>query len=211
MDAIAYPENSAVQVMTMPAIRATIWIRTNTAIATSEKRHWPPAVLPENLLVSEVLRGMGLYTALLASYGGSGYFQTGWGMFQGFDDVDVSLQRLHSRAGDPANTSGTSSRELADLTIAWLSAHRDRRFFLWTHFYDPHFGFDAQEERYGDLMTWGIIDPAKVVRTALEDAASVAGLLITTEAMVAEKPEKKAAAGAGGGMGGMGGMGDMDF
>jgi chaperonin GroEL len=76
---------------------------------------------------------------------------------------------------------------------------------------DVHFGFDAQEERYGDLMSWGIIDPAKVVRTALEDAASVAGLLITTEAMVAEKPEKKAGAGAGAGMGGMGGMGDMDF
>ncbi len=76
---------------------------------------------------------------------------------------------------------------------------------------DPHFGFDAQEERYGDLMEWGIIDPAKVVRTALEDAASVAGLLITTEAMVAEKPEKKGGAGAGAGMGGMGGVGDMDF
>jgi chaperonin GroEL len=70
---------------------------------------------------------------------------------------------------------------------------------------DPHFGFDAQEERYGDLMKWGIIDPAKVVRVALEDASSVAGLLITTEAMVAEKPEpKKAGAGAG-----MHGMEDM--
>ncbi len=76
---------------------------------------------------------------------------------------------------------------------------------------DPHFGFDAQDERYGDLMEWGIIDPAKVVRTALEDAASVAGLLITTEAMVAEKPEKKSGAGAGADMGGMGGMGGMDF
>ena len=76
---------------------------------------------------------------------------------------------------------------------------------------DTSFGFDAQEERYGNLMDWGIIDPAKVVRTALQDAASVAGLLITTEAMVAEKPEKKSPAGAGAGMGGMGGMGDMDF
>jgi chaperonin GroEL len=72
---------------------------------------------------------------------------------------------------------------------------------------DRNFGFDAQNEVYGDLMKAGIIDPAKVVRTALEDAASVAGLLITTEAMVAEKPEKKAP--AGGGMGGMGGMDDM--
>jgi chaperonin GroEL len=59
----------------------------------------------------------------------------------------------------------------------------------------------------------GIIDPTKVVRAALQDAASVAGLLITTEAMVADKPEKKDAAPAGGpgGMGGMGGMGDMGF
>jgi NitT/TauT family transport system substrate-binding protein len=72
---------------------------------------------------------------------------------------------------------------------------------------DRNFGFDAQLEVYGDLMKAGIIDPAKVVRTALEDAASVAGLLITTEAMVAEKPEKKTQ--AGGGMGGMGGMDDM--
>jgi chaperonin GroEL len=72
---------------------------------------------------------------------------------------------------------------------------------------DEHFGFDAQSERYGDLIKWGIIDPAKVVRVALEDAASVAGLLITTEAMVAEKPEPK---GHGAGMGGMGGMGGMD-
>jgi chaperonin GroEL len=72
---------------------------------------------------------------------------------------------------------------------------------------DRSFGFDAQNEVYGDLMKAGIIDPAKVVRTALQDAASVAGLLITTEAMVAEKPEPKP---AGGGMpGGMGGMDGM--
>ena len=72
---------------------------------------------------------------------------------------------------------------------------------------DRNFGFDAQNEVYGDLMKAGIIDPAKVVRTALEDAASVAGLLITTEAMVAEKPEPKAAPGGmPGGMGGMDGM-----
>ncbi|MEM1385714.1 MAG: chaperonin GroEL [Pseudomonadota bacterium] len=71
---------------------------------------------------------------------------------------------------------------------------------------DAKFGFDAQNEEYGDLMSKGIIDPAKVVRTALEDAASVAGLLITTEAMVAEKPEKKDPMPAGGGMPDMGGM-----
>ncbi len=73
---------------------------------------------------------------------------------------------------------------------------------------DNAFGFNAQTEEYGDLFKFGVIDPAKVVRTALEDAASVAGLLITTEAMVADKPAKEGAAPAGGmpDMGGMGGM-----
>ncbi|MBB5514090.1 chaperonin GroEL [Rubricella aquisinus] len=75
---------------------------------------------------------------------------------------------------------------------------------------DLSFGFNAQTEEYGDMFKFGVIDPAKVVRTALEDAASVASLLITTEAMVADKPEKPGAGGAGmpdmGGMGGMGGM-----
>jgi chaperonin GroEL len=72
------------------------------------------------------------------------------------------------------------------------------------------FGFDAQAEEFVDLVQAGIVDPAKVVRTALQDAASVAGLLVTTEAMVAELPKKEAApAMPGGGMGG--GMGGMDF
>jgi chaperonin GroEL len=71
-------------------------------------------------------------------------------------------------------------------------------------------GFDAQSGEFKDLVKAGIIDPTKVVRTALQDAASVAGLLVTTEAMVAEKPEKRAPAGGPPG-GGMGGMGDMDF
>ncbi len=73
---------------------------------------------------------------------------------------------------------------------------------------DAAFGFNAQTEEYGDMFKFGVIDPAKVVRTALQDAASVAGLLITTEAMIAEKPEPKGA--AGGMPGGMGGMGGMD-
>jgi len=72
-----------------------------------------------------------------------------------------------------------------------------------------HFGFNAQTEEYGDLFEFGVIDPAKVVRTALEDAASIAGLLITTEAMVADKPAKEGAGGAPGGMPDMGGMGGM--
>ncbi|MGR1583082.1 chaperonin GroEL [Thalassobius sp. S69A] len=75
---------------------------------------------------------------------------------------------------------------------------------------DSAFGFNAQTEEYGDMFSFGVIDPAKVTRTALEDAASVAGLLITTEAMVADKPSKDGGAAGGmpdmGGMGGMGGM-----
>ncbi|NEY90731.1 chaperonin GroEL [Tabrizicola oligotrophica] len=73
---------------------------------------------------------------------------------------------------------------------------------------DKNFGFNAQTEEYGDMFKFGVIDPAKVTRTALEDAASVASLLITTEAMIADKPADKSAP-AGGGMGGMGGMDGM--
>ena len=76
---------------------------------------------------------------------------------------------------------------------------------------DDNWGYDAQNNEFVDLVSKGIIDPVKVVRTALQDAASVAGLLIMTEAMVAEKPEKKGAAGGAPDMGGMGGMGGMDF
>jgi chaperonin GroEL len=72
------------------------------------------------------------------------------------------------------------------------------------------YGFDAQQEKYVDLVESGIVDPTKVVRTALQDASSVAALLITTEAMVADRPAKPAPAGGGHAHGG-GGMGDMDF
>jgi chaperonin GroEL len=75
---------------------------------------------------------------------------------------------------------------------------------------DYTWGFDAQSGEFKDMVKAGIIDPTKVVRTALQDAASVAGLLVTTEAMIAEKPERKAAAGGPPG-GGMGGMDGMDF
>jgi len=70
-----------------------------------------------------------------------------------------------------------------------------------------NYGFDAQKEEYTDLVLAGIIDPTKVVRTALQDAASVASILITTEAMIAEKPKEKAPMPMPGG----GGMGGMDF
>jgi chaperonin GroEL len=73
------------------------------------------------------------------------------------------------------------------------------------------FGFNAQTEEYGDLVEMGIIDPAKVVRVALQNAASVAGLLITTEAAIADAPKKDAGHSHGGGGGGMPDMGGMDF
>ena len=75
-----------------------------------------------------------------------------------------------------------------------------------------NFGFNAQTGEYGDLVDMGVVDPTKVARFALQNAASVASLLLTTEAMVAELPkDEKPMGGGGGGMGGMGGMGDMDM
>jgi chaperonin GroEL len=74
---------------------------------------------------------------------------------------------------------------------------------------DPNFSFDAQPGEYKDMVAARIIDPTKVVRVALQDAASVAGLLITTEAMVADRPEPKGAPGMP--PGGRGGMGGMDY
>ena len=71
------------------------------------------------------------------------------------------------------------------------------------------FGFNAATEEYEDLVKAGIVDPTKVVRTALQNAASVAGLMITTEAMIAELPKKESAGGGMPDMGGMGGMGGM--
>src|SRR6266545_2556946 len=74
-----------------------------------------------------------------------------------------------------------------------------------------NFGFNAQTGEYGDLVEMGVIDPTKVARFALQNAASVASLILTTEAMVAESPKDEKPLGGGGGMGGMGGMGDMDM
>jgi chaperonin GroEL len=74
-----------------------------------------------------------------------------------------------------------------------------------------NFGFNAQTEEYGDLVQQGVIDPTKVVRFALQNAASVAGLMLTTDAMVAELVEEKKGGGHAHGMPGMGGMGDMDM
>jgi chaperonin GroEL len=74
-----------------------------------------------------------------------------------------------------------------------------------------NFGFNAANETYGDMVEMGVLDPTKVTRCALQNAASVASLMLTTDAMVAELPKDEPAGGGmgGGGMGGMGGMGDM--
>ena len=74
-----------------------------------------------------------------------------------------------------------------------------------------NYGYNAATGEYGDMIEMGILDPTKVTRTALQNAASIAGLMITTEAMVAEAPKKDDGHGHGGGGGGMGGMGGMDF
>jgi chaperonin GroEL len=75
-----------------------------------------------------------------------------------------------------------------------------------------NFGYNAANGEFGDMVAFGILDPTKVTRSALQNAASIAGLMITTEAMVADAPKKDEPAGGAGGMGGgMGGMGGMDF
>ena len=74
-----------------------------------------------------------------------------------------------------------------------------------------NFGYNAATGEYGDLVEMGVLDPTKVARFALQNAASVAGLILTTDAMVAEHPKDEKPMGGGGGMGGMGGMGDMDM
>ncbi|HET8817955.1 MAG TPA: TCP-1/cpn60 chaperonin family protein, partial [Xanthomonadaceae bacterium] len=74
-----------------------------------------------------------------------------------------------------------------------------------------NYGYNAQTGEYGDMVAMGILDPTKVTRSALQNAASIAGLMITTEAMVGELPKKDEPAGGGMGGGGMGGMGGMDF
>jgi chaperonin GroEL len=75
---------------------------------------------------------------------------------------------------------------------------------------NPRLGYDVVRDAYGDMLEWGIVDPAKVTHSAVENAASIGAMVLTTEAMITDKPEPKSAAPA---MppGGMGGMGGMDF
>ncbi|MBI1779310.1 MAG: chaperonin GroEL [Proteobacteria bacterium] len=109
--------------------------------------------------------------------------------------VDIVRRALQTPARQIAENAGTDG----SIVVGKLMESKD-----------TNWGFDAQKGEYVDMVKSGIIDPTKVVRVALQNAASVAGLLITTEAMVAEKPEKKPTPSMpGGGMGG--GMGDMDF
>ncbi len=108
--------------------------------------------------------------------------------------IDIVRRALRTPARQIAENAGVDG----SIVIGKLSEQKN-----------ANWGFDAQRGEYCDLVKAGIIDPTKVVRTALQDAASIASLLITTEAMVAERPEKKPMPAAPGG--GMGGMGDMDF
>jgi len=108
--------------------------------------------------------------------------------------ISIVLKALESPIRQIAENAGAEG----SIVVGKVSEHKSQ---TW--------GFNAQTEEYVDMIEAGIVDPAKVVRTALQDAASVAGLLITTEAMVAEMPKEKPAMPMGGGGGG--GMGGMDF
>jgi chaperonin GroEL len=107
--------------------------------------------------------------------------------------INIVLKALESPLRQIAENSGVEG----SIVVGKIMEHKSETY-----------GFDAQTEEYVDMLDKGIIDPAKVVRTALQDAASVASLLVTTEAMVAEAPKKQSAAPA---MPGGGGMGGMDF
>jgi chaperonin GroEL len=108
--------------------------------------------------------------------------------------INIVLKALEAPIRQIAENSGVEG----SIVVSKILAHKS-----------PAFGFDAQTEQYVDMLDAGIVDPAKVVRVALQDAASIAGLMITTEAMVTDRPKKDAQAMPGGGMGG--GMGGMDY
>jgi chaperonin GroEL len=114
------------------------------------------------------------------------------------NDQKVGIEIVRKAITAPARQIAQNAGEDGSVIVGKLLESKDK---TW--------GFDAQSGTYTDMVKAGIIDPAKVVRTALQNAGSVAGLLITTEAMVADKPEPKGAAGGGmpgGGMPDMGGM-----
>ena len=110
------------------------------------------------------------------------------------DDQEAGINIVRRALQAPARQIATNAGSEASIVVGKILENKT-----------PNFGYNAQTGEYGDMYAMGIVDPVKVVRTALEDAASVAGLLVTTEAMVAELPKKESAAPAmpGGGMGGM--------
>lgn len=113
---------------------------------------WWPALLDENRTLAEVLHDRGLFTGAILNYH---YFDRLRRMDQGFDTYDNANARLH-QGRDPASTSGSSAREQADAAIGWLDAHGAKRFFLWLHFYDPHFRY----ERHAGVPDFGSDPPA---------------------------------------------------
>ena len=116
------------------------------------------------------------------------------------EDQKVGIQIVRKALQTPARQIFTNSGEDGSVIVGKILENPKYAF-----------GYNAQSHEYGDLVAQGVIDPAKVVRCALQDAASVAGLLITTEAMIAEVPKKEAGHAHGPAGGGMGGMGDMGF
>ena len=118
------------------------------------------------------------------------------------DDQRVGIDIVRRALAMPARQIAANAGADGSIVVGKLMERRD-----------ANQGYDAQSGEFCDMFKAGIIDPTKVVRTALQDAASVAGLLVTTEAMVAEKPEEKKdmPMPPGGDMGGMGGMGGMGF
>ena len=114
------------------------------------------------------------------------------------DDQEAGVNIIRRALQTPIRQIAENAGVEGSIVVGKVSDHKS-----------PSFGFDAQTGEYGDLIAKGIIDPAKVVRVALQDAGSVAGLLVTTEAMVAERPKKDSGSPAM--PGGMGGMGGMDY
>ncbi|MGB8816728.1 MAG: chaperonin GroEL [Rhizobiaceae bacterium] len=117
------------------------------------------------------------------------------------EDQEAGINIVRRALQSPARQIATNAGAEASIVVGKVLESKN-----------PNYGYNAQTGEYGDMVVMGIVDPVKVVRTALQDAASVAGLLVTTEAMIAEAPKKDSGGGGGmpGGMGG-GGMGGMDF
>lgn len=108
---------------------------------------WPPPVVDQNLTWAEVMKEHGLFTGAILNYR---FFKPEWGLNQGFDFYDNSRSRLHQGKSDPA-THGISSDQMADAAIDFVEKHREDNFFLWVHFYDPHWFY----EPHPDMKSFG--------------------------------------------------------